>query len=140
MCQCDHWLLWYPSLWCLHCMGLYTGPSGKVGLPNSTFFQLYGQPLSRTIMVSHIKGLLTRLGLNPSLHSRHSLHIGGATMAATARLRDLEIKSMGCWKSNTYWTYIGEMMDMKVNCVRMACAPPSNAFNYSHPYPAKDKF
>ena len=45
--------------------------------PTAPFFQLYGQPLSRAIMVGHIKVLLARLGLNPSLYSRHSLHIGG---------------------------------------------------------------
>ena len=74
--------------------------------PTAPFFQLYGQPLSRTIMVGHIKGLLTRLGLHPSLYSGHSLCIGGATTAAVAGLRDWEIKSLGCWKSNTYRTYI----------------------------------
>ena len=108
--------------------------------PTAPFFQLYGQPLPRTIMVGHIKGLLNRLGLNPSLYSRHSLCIGGATTAAMASLMDWEIKSLGCWKSNTYWTYIRETTDMKVNCVRrMAHALASNAFNYSHPYPVKDK-
>ena len=109
--------------------------------PTAPFFQLYDQPISRTIMVTHIKGLLTRLGLNPSLYSRHSLHIGGATTAAVASLRYWEIKSLGHWKNNTYQTYIREMMDMKVNCVRrMAHALASNAFNYSFPYPVKDKF
>ena len=86
--------------------------------PTAPFFQLYGQTLSRTVMVGHIKGLLTRLGLNPSLYNGHSLCIGGATTAAKASLRDWKIKSLGCWKSNTYQTYIREMTDMKVDCVR----------------------
>ena len=34
--QYDHWLLQHPSLWCLHHMGPYTGPLGKLDLPNST--------------------------------------------------------------------------------------------------------
>ena len=109
--------------------------------PTATFFQPYGQPLSRTISVGHLKGLLTRLGLNPSLYSGHSLHTGGATTAAMASLRDWEIKSLGHWKSNTYQTYIRETTDMMVNSVRsMTHAITSNAFNYSCPYPAKDKF
>ena len=104
------------------------------------FFQLSGQPLSRDVVVGHIKSLLAKLGLNPSFYSGHSLHIWGATTATTAGLRNWEIKSLGCWKSNTYWTYIREMMDMKVDCAwRMAHAPASSAFNYGHPYPMKDK-
>ena len=97
-------------------------------------------PLSRDVMMGHIKGLLAKLGLNPSSYSRHSLHIGGATTATTAGLRDWEIKSLWCWKSNTYWMHIREMMDMKADCARrMAHTPASRAFNYSHPYPVKDK-
>ena len=109
--------------------------------PAAPFFQLYGQPLFRTILVGHIRGLLTSLGLNPSLYSRHSLCMGGATTAAAASVRDWDIKLLGCWKSNTYQTYIRETTDMKVNCMRrMAHVQASNAFNYSHPYPVKDKF
>ena len=108
--------------------------------PAAPFFQLSGQPLSRDMMVGHIKGLLAKLGLISSSYSGHSLHIGGATTATTASLRDWEIKSLGCRKSNTYWMYIREMTDMKDNCARrMACTPASSAFSYSHPYPVKDK-
>ena len=109
--------------------------------PTATFFQLYSQLLSRTIMLCHIKGLLTRLGLNPFFSCGHSLHIGAATTAAVAGLRDWEIKSLECWKSNTYQTYIRETTDVKVYSVRkMAHAAAPNAFNYSCPYPVKDKF
>ena len=113
----------------------------KQSSPAAPFFQLAGQPLSRDIMVGHIKGLLAKLGLNPASYSGHSLHIGGSTTATTAGLRDWEIKSLGCWKSNTYWTYMREMKDMMVACAgRMAHNQVSIAFNYSHPYPVKDKF
>ena len=73
------------------------------------FFQLASQPLSRDIMVGYIKGFLAKLGLNPASYSGHSLCIGGATTPTMAGLRDWEIKSLVCWKSNTYWTYIREM-------------------------------
>ena len=59
----------------------------KQASPAALFFQLSGQPLSRDVMVGHIKGLLAKLGLNPSFYGWHSLHIGGATSAATAGLR-----------------------------------------------------
>ena len=62
-------------------------------------------------------------------------------MATTAGLRDWEIKSLGCWKSNPYQTYIRETTDMKIKCARrMACAPASITFNYSWPYPVKDNW
>ena len=112
----------------------------KQASPTTLFFQLAGQPLSRDIMTSHIKGLLAKLGLNPAFYSRHSLCIGGATTAAMASLRDWEIKSLGHWKGNTYWTYIREMTDMKVDgAKRMGHALVSIAFNYSCLYPVKDK-
>ena len=41
----------------------------KQASPTAPFFQLSGQPLSRGMMVGHIKGLLAKLGLNPSLYS-----------------------------------------------------------------------
>ena len=95
------------------------------------FFQLLGQPVSRSMMVSHIKGLLTKLGLNLSLYSQHGMCIWGAATAAMAVLMDWEIKSLGHWKSNTHWTYIRETTDMKINCAsRMAHTPASITFNY----------
>ena len=112
----------------------------KQDSPTAPFFQLSGQPLSIDFMVGHIKGLLAKLGLNPFFYSGHSLCIRGTATTAMASLRDWEIKSLVCWKSNTYWTYIREMMDMKVDCARrMACTPASITFNYSQQYPVKDK-
>ena len=67
----------------------------KCASPAAPLFQLSGWPLSRDVMVGHIKGLLAKLGLNPSSYSRHSLQIGGATTATVANLRDWEIKSLG---------------------------------------------
>ena len=100
----------------------------KHASPTAPVLQLSRWPLSRDVMVGHIKSLLAKLGLNPSSYSRHSLHIGGATSATTAGLRDWEIKCLGCWKSNTYWTYIREMIDMKADCARrMACTPATSA-------------
>ena len=111
---------------------LTQSPWAKLSSPAVPCFQLSGQPLSRGMMGAHIKGLLAKLGLNPSLYSRHSMHIGGMTIATTAGLRDWKIKSLGCWKNNTYQNYIRETTDMKLNSARrMACAPASIAFNYS---------
>ena len=48
----------------------------KQASPTVQFFQLSGQPLSRGMMVGHIKGLLAKLVLNPSLYCGHSMCIG----------------------------------------------------------------
>ena len=95
----------------------------KQASPTVLFFQLSGQPLSRGMMVSCIKGILAKLGLNPSLFSGYSMNIGRVTMATVAGLRDWEIRSLGHWKSNTYQTYIRETTDMKINCARRMTLP-----------------
>ena len=84
----DHWLLQHPSLQCLHCVDIIESHWVKQACPTAPFIQLSGQPLSRDIMVGHIKGLLAKLGLNPFFYSRHSLHIGGPITATAASLRD----------------------------------------------------
>ena len=101
----------------------------KQASPTAPCFQLSGQPLSRGMMVGYIKGLLAKLGLNPSLYSGHIICTGGVTTSTAAGLRDWEINSLGHWKSNTYWAYIRETTDMKINCARrMACTPASITF------------
>ena len=50
----------------------------KQASPTVPFFKLSGQPLSRSMMVGHIKGLPAKLGLNPSLYSGHSMHTVGS--------------------------------------------------------------
>ena len=72
----------------MHCMGSYTVPLGEMASPAAPFFQLSSWPISRDMMVEHIKGLLAKLGLNPSSYSGHNLHIAGATTAITDSLRD----------------------------------------------------
>ena len=124
---CDYWLLLASNFVGLVQLRIsYNHIVPTMLLPVAPFFQLSGQLLMKNIVVGHIKGLRTTLGLNPSFYSRHPMHIEGATTAAVASLKDWEIKSMGCWKSSTYQTYIRETRDMKINCAKkMASAPAS---------------
>ena len=62
--------------------------TAKQASPTALFFHLSGQPLSRGMMVGHIKGLLEKLGLNPSLYSGHSMCTGEVTMGAAAGFRE----------------------------------------------------
>ena len=102
----------------------------KQATPTAPFFQLAGQPLSRGMMVGHMKGLLAKLRLNPSLYSGLCIHTGRAPMTATSSLRDWQIKSKVLEKY-TYQTYIRKTTDGKINCARrMACTPASSTFNY----------
>ena len=70
------------------------------------FFQLHNRALDHMILVNHIKHIATRLRLDPSRYSGHSLHIGGATSAAKAGLSQWQIKLLGCWNSQVYQVYI----------------------------------
>ena len=120
-------------------LGHHTVPLGQTCLSDSTILSaVWTATLKKHDGGSH-QSLLAKLGLNPSLYSRHSMCTGGVMTAAAASLSDWEIKSLGHWKSNTYQTYIRETTDMMINCARrMACAPASITFNYSWPYPVKN--
>lgn len=79
---------------------------GYCSLPGSTwqgqrsFLQV---PLS---FVKHVCKALGASGLDVDRYSGHSFRIGAATVAAEAGVEDSMIKTLGCWKSSAYQTYI----------------------------------
>ena len=74
--------------------------------PDALFLQIDSRALDHITLVRHIKDITTQLGLDPSRYSGHSLHIGGATSVAQARLSQWQIKLMGWWNSQAYQVYI----------------------------------
>ena len=52
-----------------------------------------------------VKGLMERLGLDPSRFSAHSLRIGGATAAAAAGVEPSVIRCCGRWNSDIFEIY-----------------------------------
>jgi len=63
-------------------------------------------PLSRVHVASVIHQLLHGTGVIQSHYSSHSFRIGAATTAAAAGLPATLIKTLCCWKSNAYKSYV----------------------------------
>ena len=92
--------------------------------PEAPFFQIDSRAMDCVTLVKHIKDIATRLGLDPSRYSSHSLHIGEATSAAQAGLSQWQIKLMGCWNSQAYQVYIKQDPLM---CVDLAAHMAANS-------------
>ena len=63
-------------------------------------------PLARVHITSVVRQLLQGTGFNQAHYSSHSFRIGAATTAAAAGLPGSLIKTLGCWKSNAYESYV----------------------------------
>ena len=63
-------------------------------------------PLSHAIITRTILQLLSQVGFDHMAYASHSFRIGAATTAAAAGLPAWIIKSLGCWSSNVYISYI----------------------------------
>ena len=109
----------------------------KWASPAAPFFQLSSWPFSRDMIVAYIKGLLAKLGLSPSSYSRHSLCIGG-------------YHSHCCWPQGLGGQVSRVLEEQHILdiykrddrhegwlCQEDGLCP--RAFNYSRPYPVKDK-
>ena len=64
------------------------------------------KPFSREGFIPYLRDILTRLGYNEYDYSGHSLHVGAATSAASAGIKDNLIKTLGLWNSSCYTRYI----------------------------------
>lgn len=73
--------------------------------PGPLFLLQNGQPLSRELLSSWLKRILTASGV-PGNFSSHSFRIGAATVAARNGVPDHLIQALGRWTSNAYVTYI----------------------------------
>ena len=65
-----------------------------------------GQLLTRDRLVLHLRGVLTRVGIDPKKYCSHSFRIGAATTAASRGVEDSVIKTLGRWKSQAYQEYV----------------------------------
>ena len=63
-------------------------------------------PLSRAVLVDHLRHLLQRLGYHADHFAGHSFRKGAATSAAAAHVPDHLLKTMGRWSSDCYQRYI----------------------------------
>ena len=65
-----------------------------------------GNAMCRSFYVSNTKQVLARLGFNTSFYNGHSYRVGAASSAASCRLEDHLIRTLGRWSSDCYRTYI----------------------------------
>ena len=63
-------------------------------------------PISRTYFSSQLSACLSHAGYDPSLYKCHSFRICAATTAATRGYTDVQIQSMGRWRSAAFRRYI----------------------------------
>lgn len=64
-----------------------------------------GRPLSRALLVKHVREVLSQVGMDIAGYSGHSFRIGAASTAASAGISDSLIQTLGRWKS-AVTTYI----------------------------------
>ncbi|XP_069119652.1 uncharacterized protein [Argopecten irradians] len=70
------------------------------------FVQEGHKPLTRNNFIEKLRSSLNACGLPQDLYNGHSFRIGAATTAASNRMEDHLIKTMGRWTSESYCRYI----------------------------------
>ena len=65
-----------------------------------------GRPATRSWFQSQLKSIITQIGIPADHYSTHSFRIGIATTAINNGLSDLALKTIGCWSSNAFNSYI----------------------------------
>ena len=73
--------------------------------PGPLFLFRDGRPLSRALLTSWLRGILSAAGIQGKFSS-HSFRIGAATVAARNGIPDHQIQALGRWTSSAYLLYI----------------------------------
>lgn len=91
---------------CAHC-AVKAYINIKQATANQPLFRLEdGRSMAYKDMSRFIKDTTCKLGLNPDLYTPHSIRSGAATDAAAAGFEAIQLKDLGRWKSDTYYTYL----------------------------------
>ena len=70
-----------------------------------------GRALTRPLLVTLLRKALSRAGFKPEDYAGHSFWIWAATTAAACGVPVEIIKTLGCWKSQTYQLYVRVLTD-----------------------------
>ena len=73
--------------------------------PGPLFLFTDGRPLSRALLTSWLRDILSSAGIQGNFSS-HSFQIGAATVAAGNGIPDHQIQALGRWTSSAYLSYI----------------------------------
>ena len=76
------------------------------GLSGPFFRFSSGTPLSRELLVKHMRAALLSYGMDVSKYLGHSFRIGAATAASAMGVEDSMIKTLGRWQSSAYQSYV----------------------------------
>lgn len=93
-----------------------------------------GSTLTRSNMANYLSVLLRLLGIDSRSYSTHSFRIGGATSAATAGLKDYEIKLLGRWTSDYYKRYIRSPVSLFTSIAEKISKTEHSTYQYANPY------
>ena len=74
--------------------------------PGPLFVSMSAKPLTKDLLISETRRLLDLAGFNSSNFAGHSYRIGAATTAASVKLPQWLIKTLGRWSSDCYERYI----------------------------------
>ncbi len=80
--------------------------AARGGEPGPFFKFANNRPLSRDLLVKHLREALKLAGIDATKYSGHSFRSGAATTAAAAGLEDSLIKTLGRWQSSAYLLYV----------------------------------
>ena len=74
--------------------------------PNAPLFAINQLPCTELMVRSHLKKILTTLGLDLATHSFHTFRRSGATLAFNLGVDMCNIKRHGTWRSDSVYKYI----------------------------------
>ena len=74
--------------------------------PGPLFVLHDGSPTPRLFFTDQLSVAISQCGLNPAKYKGHSFRIGAASHAADRGLSDVQIRTLGRWKSNAFHKYI----------------------------------
>ena len=63
-------------------------------------------PLSRELLVKHVRAALLSYGMDVSKYSGYSFRIGAATAVSAMGVEDSMMKTLGWWQSSAYQSYV----------------------------------
>ncbi|XP_071082515.1 uncharacterized protein [Haliotis cracherodii] len=101
----------------------YTRTLQQASSEDALFVDAQHQPITRALFLSWLSRVLTRAGFNSNEYSGHSFRIGAATTAASARVEDHLIKTMGRWNSDCFQRCIRTSEETLLHAQRLLCGP-----------------
>ena len=87
--------------------------------PDTPLFALEGRPVTRQRLLSALKKLLAKAGLDPSKYSGHSLRKGGAQTLLEAGVPESQIQILGRWRSSAFKLYIQLTDDIRARVAKL---------------------